>query len=291
MTMIAVIGAAGNVGSKVIELLLADNQEVRVLEHARKLNELRSRGIDVLVGDLKKQDDLRMLFKGTDAALVLLPDNLDDPEFVANRSKMSAAVADALRAQPVTHVVALSSVGADREEGTGVTAGLYEFEHQLFGLKDVNVLALRSAFRMENLLASLPLIQGQKINGSVVNGDLTIPMIASQDVAREAAERLIHRDFEGHGVKTLLGPEDVSMREATALLGSQLGLAELAYIEFPPADVKGALLGAGISDEAASLLVEGQIGLNEGRFDPGPRTEATTTATRLEEFLRAALPR
>ena len=40
-------------------------------------------------------------------------------------------------------------------------------------------------------------------------------MIATADVAREAAERLARRDFTGHTAKLLLGPEDVSMREAT----------------------------------------------------------------------------
>jgi uncharacterized protein YbjT (DUF2867 family) len=288
--MIAVMGAAGNVGSKVADLLLRKHEDVRVLEHNRKLGELRECGAEVVTGDALEVEALRSLFRGADAALVVLPDNLADPEYVANRSRMSRAIADALRETGVRHVVALSMVGADRDGAPGPPAGLYEHEQRLSKLADANVLVLRSASYMDYLLASLPMIQSQKINGSAIGGDLAFPMTATQDVAGEAAERLARRDFTGHQSKMLLGPEDVSMREATRAIGSLLGLPELTYVELPPADVKGALRGAGMSDEAASLLVELQLGVNRGWFSDGVRrTAETTTPTRLEEFLKGAL--
>jgi hypothetical protein len=56
--------------------------------------------------------------------------------------------------------------------------------------------------------------------------------------------------------------------------------------------LKGALLGAGMPDELASLLVESQIAINEDRvLDEVRRTAETTTPTGLEEFLTSALPR
>jgi uncharacterized protein YbjT (DUF2867 family) len=289
--MIAVMGAAGNVGSKVADLLLRKHEDVRVLEHNRKLGELRECGAEVVTGDALEVGDLRSLFRGADAALVVLPDNLADPEYVANRSRMSRAIADALRETGVRHVVALSMLGADRDGAPGPPAGLHEHEQRLSKLlADANVLVLRSASYMDYLLASLPLIQSQKINGSAIDGDLAFPMTATQDVADEAAQRLARRDFTGHQSKMLLGPEDVSMREATRAIGSLLSLPELTYVELPPADVKGALRGAGMSDEAASLLVELQLGVNRGWFSDGVRrTAETTTPTRLEEFLKGAL--
>jgi uncharacterized protein YbjT (DUF2867 family) len=288
--MIAVMGAAGNVGSKVTDLLLHQNEEARVIEHKRKLEEFRKRGAEVVRGDAINVEDLQSLFNDAVAALVLLPENLADPEFVANRSKMSRAIADALREMQVSHVVALSTVGADRADAVGPPAGLHEFEERLLELEDANVLILRSAFYMDNLLTNLPLIKSQKINGSAIRGDLRFPMIATQDVAREAAERLMRRDFTGHQAKMLLGPEDVSMREATRALGSLLGMQELHYVEFSPEDMKGALLAGGMSKEAASLLVDMQLSLNEGRqFDSVQRTDETTTPTRLEEYLKNAL--
>ena len=289
--MIAVMGAAGNVGSKVTERLLREGRDARVLEHRRKLDGLGERGAEVLTGDAADPDDLRRLFEGAEAALVLLPEDLTDPEFVANRSRMSEAIAEALVGSGVGHVVALSTVGAGRADAVGPPAGLRELEQRLARLRDRNLLLLRSSFHMENLLAALPLIQSQGVNGSAIDGDLPIPMIATQDVAAEAAARLLRRDFTGHQVKQLLGPEDVTMRAATRAIGERLGLAELPYVQFPPDGVRAALAGAGMSAEAAALMVEMQLAINQDRkFADARRTAETTTPTTLEAFLKEALP-
>jgi uncharacterized protein YbjT (DUF2867 family) len=289
--MIAVMGAAGNVGGKLADLLLQGGQEVRVLEHRRTLAELGERGAEVVTGDALRVEDLRRLFSGADAAFVLLPDNVDDPRFVANRSRMSQAITDSLRETRVGQVVALTVVGADRAGAPGPPAGLHEHERRLAGLRDTDLLVLRPAAYMDYLLGSLPLIRSQGLNGGVIDGDLEYPMIATVDVAQEAAERLTRRDWSGHRGKLLLGPEDVSMREATRAIGSRLGIAELPYVELPPAEMKGALRGAGMSEEAAGLLVDMQLGINDGWFFDGVRrTPETATPTRLEAFLKDALP-
>jgi uncharacterized protein YbjT (DUF2867 family) len=288
--MIAVMGAAGNVGSNVTDLLLRRSEDVRIFQHRRSLDAFRKRGAEVVTGDAINVDDLHALFKDARAALVLLPEDMADPHFVATRSTISRAIATALREHPVGHVVAISAVGVDQEHVVGPPAGLREYEKLLFELPEINILSLRPAFLMDNMLASVPLIQAQEINGSAIRGDLKFPMIAALDVACEAAERLARRDFTGHQVKMLLGPEDVSMREATRVLGSLLGLPELPYVEFPPGDVKRALIGAGMSAEAAGLIVDMQSALNQGRpFDAVQRTAEMTTPTRLEEYLTHCL--
>jgi len=181
--MIAVMGAAGNVGSKVTERLLREGRQVRVLEHRRRLDGLRDRGAEVVTGDAADPGDLGRLFEGAEAILVLLPEDLTDPHFVANRSRMS----EALGGSRVGHVVLLSTVGAGQADAVGPPAGLRELEQRLARLEDRNLLLLRSSFYMENLLAALPLIQSQGVNGGALDGDLPIPMIATQDVAAEAA--------------------------------------------------------------------------------------------------------
>jgi uncharacterized protein YbjT (DUF2867 family) len=288
--MIAVMGAAGNVGGKVAELLLGRGEAIRVLQHARPLDELAARGAEVLPGDGANAGDLVAFFDGTDAALVLLPDNVGEERFVAVRSTIAHAIADALRREPVGHVVMLSSVGVDRPDVPGIPAGLRELEQRLFELDDVNVLALRSTSYMDYLLAAVPLIRAQGINGTAVDGDLPIPWLATRDVAAVAAERLVQRAFRGHVTEVLIGPEDLTMREATSAIGRRLGMPDVPYVQFPPEDLTGALMGGGFSAEAASKLVEMQLGVNEGRFVPGvDRTPENTAPTRLEEFLEGAL--
>ncbi|HEY7607366.1 MAG TPA: NAD(P)H-binding protein [Actinomycetota bacterium] len=288
--MITVMGAAGNVGGKVADLLLQGNETIRVLEHTRSLDGLAERGAEVVRGDALNVEDMRALFRDADAAFVVLPDNVDDPDFVANRSRMSQAITAALRDTGVSHVVALTVVGADREGAPGPPAGLHDHELRLSELRGTSLLVLRPAAYMDYLLASLPLIRSQQLNGSAVDGDVVYPMVATQDVAREAAERLARRDWNGHQSKLLLGPEDVSMRQATSLIGSLLGLPDLPYVEFPPAQMKDGLVAAGMSEEAARLLVDMQLGINDGWFfGDVRRTPDTTMPTRLEEFLKHAL--
>jgi uncharacterized protein YbjT (DUF2867 family) len=158
--MIAVMGAAGNVGSKVADLLLRQDQPVRVLEHRRRLEELGRRGAEVVAGDQIDPGDLGVLLKDAEAALVVLPDVVTDPEFTATRSRMSQAITDALAASGVgTSSPSAPSPPASpappvRQPGcassrAAVRAG------------DRNVLVLRSPFYMENLLAALPLIKAR----------------------------------------------------------------------------------------------------------------------------------
>jgi len=187
--MIAVMGAAGNVGSKVAHLLLEAGEEVRALQHVRDLTDLKERGAAVVTGDAMSSDDLRALFDGAVAALVLLPENVADPSFVKNRTVMSRAIREALRASGIGHVVALSTVGAALADAPGPPGGLHGFERDLAEL-ETNVLVLRSAAYMDYLLAAVPMIEAQKVNGSAINADVRLPMVATRDVAREAADRL-----------------------------------------------------------------------------------------------------
>jgi uncharacterized protein YbjT (DUF2867 family) len=289
--MIAIMGAAGNVGSRVADQLLRHDRDVRVLEHRRRLDGLAGRGAEVVPGDAASPDDLRALFGGAEAALVVLPENLADPDFAANRSRMAAAIADALAGSGVGRVVLPSTVGAGLADALGPPAGLRDLEGRLSRLDGTSPLVLRSGFYMENLLAALPLIQARNVNGGAMDGEVPIPMVATRDVAAEAAAGLLGQDGGGPRVRLLLGPEDVTMAAATRAIGERLGLPDLPYVQFPPDAVRAALAGAGMSEEAASLMVDLQLAMNRGwPFAEVRRTASSATPTTLETFLKEALP-
>jgi uncharacterized protein YbjT (DUF2867 family) len=284
------MGAAGNVGSKVVGLLLDAGEEVRALRHSRDLAGLQERGATIVHGDAMRSEDVRPLFDGADAALVLLAENVADPDFVRNRVVMSRSITDALRASGVGHVVALSTVGADQADAPGPPGGLHGFEQDLATL-ETDVLVLRSAAYMDYLLAAVPMIEAQHVNGSAIRADARFPSVATRDVAHVAADRLRRRDFSGHEVEYLLGPEEITMAEATRAIGARLGMPDLPYVEFPPEGVAQALVGAGMSEEVASLVVDLQLAVNAGTLIMDVRrTPESTTPTRFEEFLATALP-
>jgi uncharacterized protein YbjT (DUF2867 family) len=70
--MIAVMGASGNIGSRVTDLLLRAKQSVRVFGRSRaKVQRLGDRGAEVVIGDAMNVGNLQLLFQGVNAALVL----------------------------------------------------------------------------------------------------------------------------------------------------------------------------------------------------------------------------
>jgi hypothetical protein len=80
------------------------------------------------------------------------------------------------------------------------------------------------------------------------------------------------------------------MAAATRAIGERLGLPDLPYVQFPPAGVRAALAGAGMSEEVASLMVDMQLAMNRGwPFVSVRRTAEEATPTTLETFLKEAV--
>ncbi len=191
----------------------------------------------------------------------------------------------AIRESGVRYVVALSSLGADLSEGTGVIAGLHAQEERLRRLEGTNVLLLRPVSFFENFYDKLGLIKHEGINGDSVAPDLAVPMIATRDIADIAARALKARDWKGVGVRELLGPRDLSYSEATRIIGERIGKPDLKYVQFPYADEAQALVQAGMSESFAHLYVEMTRAFNEEKVKPhAGRTSENTTPTRFEDF-------
>jgi len=286
MATIAVMGASGNIGSKVTEHLLAGGHTVRAIgRSAEKLAGLKARGAEVVPGDAADEAFLTRAFTGADGALTLVPTDLGSPDVRADMERVGTSIAGAIAKSGVRHAVAISSLGGERPSGTGPIAGLHAQEERLKRLTGTNVLALRPGFFFENFLHSLDLIRHQGINGGGAAGRTTLPMIATQDIAAFAARALAARDWSGFQVRELLGQRDLSFDEATRIIGAKIGKPDLAYVQFPYADYSAALQQAGASKSVADAYAE-----MEKAFDDGivksieGRNAANTTPTAFEQF-------
>jgi uncharacterized protein YbjT (DUF2867 family) len=283
---IAVMGATGNTGKKITEALLKAGEKVRALGRSEsKLAELKGAGAEVLAGDTNDAAFLAKGFRGADAVYTLLPTDQRAPDFRAEQDRQGEAIVKAIRESGVRYVVALSSVGADLSEGTGVIAGLHAQEERLKKIEGINVLLLRPVSFFENFYTSLALIKQEGINGDSIKADLAIPMIATRDIADVAAKSLKARDWKGVVVRELLGPRDLSYSEATRILGERIGKPDLQYVQLSYADEANALVQAGFSQSFANLYVEMTRGFNDGTIKPRKgRTPANATPTRFEDF-------
>lgn len=284
--MYTILGATGNIGSKVADILLKKGDKVRVVARtADRLRQLVGRGAEGMVGDALDAEFLTRAFTGSEAVFTLIPPNYGADDFIGYADDVGGSIAKAIADAGTTHVVNLSSIGAELPEGTGLIRGLHRQEERLNAIGGLNVLHLRPGYFMENLLWGIELIKGKGINGSAARGDLKFPMIATKDIAREIADRLVKRDFTGSSVKELLGERDLRLIDATAIIGRKIGKPDLSYVMFPYDEAEKGLRDAGFSPDVSRLYIEMIRASNENTiYGRQGRTAESTTATSLEDF-------
>lgn len=286
--MYAITGATGNTGKRIAEALLAKGERVRVVGRSgERLKALTARGAEPFVASLDDVGAMTRALTGTRAVYAMIPPSYAEPDFRGYQNRVGQALAEAVSAARVSHVVNLSSVGAHLAERVGPIKGLHDQELRLNRLGGVHVLHLRPAFFMENLFFNVGLIKQAGINGMPLRADLAIPMIATQDIAAVATQRLLALDFVGKTARELLGPRDMSMTEVTRIVGQAIGRPDLSYVQFLDEDAEKAMVGMGLSLDVARAFNEMYRAFNEGIVHPSePRSAANTTQTSFEAFAK-----
>lgn len=288
-----ICGATGNVGSRIAEALLAAGTPVRVIGRERvRLGPLAAKGAEAWPGDLGETRFLAKVFAGARAVFAMIPPKHDAPDVRAYQNRIGETLASALSGARVPRVVTLSSVGAHLSEGTGPIVGLHDLETRLNGLQDAAVVHLRPGYFMENHLWSIPVIRAQGMNGSPVRPDVAIPMVATRDIADDAARLLLEGTFIGRSVRYLLGPRDLTLPEATRVLGEAIGKPDLKYVQFPEEEARKGMAAIGMSRSVADAMIEMERAFNAGTIRATQERNAeNTTKTTLEEFARTVFAR
>lgn len=284
--MYAIIGATGNIGSRISANLLAGGEKVRLISRdAARLQQFTEKGAETAVGDLTDEAFLTAAFTGVKAVFSMIPPNNQARNFRAYQDVVGCSIAAAIVNAGVTHVVNLSSQGADLPRGTGPVAGLHDQEERLNLLPRVNVLHLRSTYFMENLLVNIPFIHEHGFAGSALRGDLKFAMIATRDIADRATGHLLARDFSGTSYRDLLGQRDLTLQEAFTVIGRRIALPELKYQQFSYEDAARGMVSMGLSANFSALIIEMSKALNQGLFAVNrPRSVENTTPTSIEAF-------
>ncbi len=282
--MYTILGATGNVGRKITDILIKEGEKVQlVARSADRIRPFVGKQAVAFAGDALNTEFLVKAFTGADAVFTLIPPNWKAENALVYADKIGESIALALKVAKIKYVVNLSSIGAELSEGTGPIVGLHRQEERLNKIKGLNVLHLRAAFFMENHLMNFDLIKSRDIIGSAIRGDIKLSMIATKDIAAFAAERLMKRDFAGSSVRYLLGQRDLSMIEATEIINRKINKPALVYVMFPYDDAEKGLISAGMSPDVSRLYVEMGKAMSDGRII-AKRTTESTTPTSFEAF-------
>lgn len=264
--MYAIAGVSGHTGSVVADTLLAQGKQVRVLvRDAAKGEPWRARGAEVAVAAFDDAAALTRALSGTEGAYVLLPPQTTSKAPLEDNARIAAALAEAVRASRVPHVVLLSSVGAQHAQGTGPIRALHVAEREL-AATGVALTALRAAYFQENWGASLGTLDTGTIY-SFVPTNVAFPQVATVDIGRTAAAALVEGAPQGgHQVIELAGPREVSGDDIAAALSTITG--KPVRIQAAPLDaVVPTFTSFGLSAQIAELYREMYEGVIAGRVD------------------------
>jgi len=285
--MYVITGATGNTGAVITERLLARGERVRVLgRDAGRLGRLVQKGADPVVADVTDSNVVTRAFIGAKAVYLMIPPDVAAPDVRAFQERVSDALTAATEHAGVEHAVLLSSIGADKADGTGPVIGLHNFEQKLNGIPQLKALYVRAGYFMENLLPQVGVIKSLGMMAGPVRADLRLPMIATRDIGTFAAEALLDLTFNGKQTRELLGQREVTYAEAASLIGKAVAMPDLNYSQLPASQLKPALVQMGMSSNMADLLLTMADALNSGHMVAlESRSAQNTTPTPIEQFI------
>ncbi|EOI5776783.1 SDR family oxidoreductase [Cronobacter malonaticus] len=282
--MIAITGATGQLGQRVIDTLLntvAAQEIVAIVRNPAKAAALSAKGVQVRAADYNDAAALTAAFTGVEKLLLISSSE------VGQRATQHRNVIDAAKTAGVKLIAYTSLLHADRSP-LGLAAEHVATEKMLADA-GVPYVLLRNGWYTENYLASVPpaLEHGVFIGSA---GDGKIASASRQDYA-EAAAKVLTLDNQAGRVYELAGDHAWTLRDLTALLSKETGKT-VAYQNLSEADFAAALTGAGLPEGFAKLLADSDAGASKGGlFDDSRQLSALIgrPTTSLEASLRESL--
>jgi NAD(P)H dehydrogenase (quinone) len=287
-----IFGASGKVGRVSAASLRSKGHAVRaVVRNEAQGEKLARMGCDIVIGDLMNPALVARAIEGAHAVQILCPVPTGDAHPGSTMHRMIEVAADALRANPPAHVVALSDYGAELDHGTGITLLFHALEKQLQAAVQ-NLTLLRAAEHMQNWTRVIPVALATGRLPSLHHPlSKHFPTVAAQDVGLLAAELLLE-DSRGSGARvvSIEGPRRVAALDVARIL-SDVSKREIGAHEVPRNEWPAMLQRAGLGAEHAQLIIDLYDTHNAGRIDVEEgKGERRFGTTEFAEVMASMLP-
>ncbi|MDR6888113.1 MULTISPECIES: NmrA family NAD(P)-binding protein [Variovorax] len=211
--MFAITGITGQVGGAVARALIDNGQRVRaVVRNAEKGAAWARKGCEVAVADLYDAAALKKAFAGVQGVFFLLPPVFDPSPDFSEARRVIAAVREALEVARPSKVVSLSTIGAQALQPNLLQQ--HRLQEKSLGTLPLPITFLRAAWFMENATWDVaPARTTGVIPSFLYPLDKPVPMVATEDIGRVAAE-LLQETWQGRRVVELegarLSPNDIA---------------------------------------------------------------------------------
>jgi NAD(P)H dehydrogenase (quinone) len=284
-TNLLVTGAGGQLGRRVVELLLEANagHVIAATRAPEKLAPLAARGVEVRAADFGDPASLRTAFAGADRMLLISTGDL----FPLGRrlAQHRAAVAAAVEAN-VKHVVYTSGPAPYPVAGGGLIDDHFWTEVALYS-SPLEWTILRHQLYAETQIGAISQAAG---SGQLFSsmGKMGSNYVAREDCARTDAAALAS-DFSGRRVLDVTGPGPVTQDEVAAI-GSELTGKPIRYVPITADAQREALAKAGLPPFLIDALARFQLAGAQGHLAiTAPTVEALTgkPPVALRDFLTA----
>lgn len=282
--MIAVTGATGQLGRKVIAALLKKVPAETIVAAVRtpaRAADLAAQGVIVRQADYGQPETLEAAFAGVEKLLLISGSE------VGQREAQHRAVIAAARAAGVRFIAYTSLLHADTSP-----LGL-ALEHRATEalLRDSGIpfALLRNGWYTENYAASIPpALAHHAFIGAAGTG--RIASAARQDYADAAAEVMTRPDQAGK-VYELAGDDSYTLAAFAAEIAAQSG-EKVDYVNLSQAEFAAALKSAGLPECLAEMLADSDAGAEKGALFSDSRQLSSLTGrptTAWQAVIRAAL--
>jgi len=248
-----ITGATGDIGSRVVDLLLQQGNRPRVfVRDAGKAHSRFDGGVDVFTGDLSDPLALRLALEGVDGVFLVN----SGPQIPAR----DAIAAHAAKAAGVKHLVKLSSMDAEQDLAIGSWHGQGE---AAIRASRIPFTFVRPTGFMSNLLAWATSVKAEGMVRTST-GDGKRAFIHSDDIAAIATKALLTGGYEGQSLP-ITGPEALSFREVTARIGGAIG-KHLVFQPIPDEEARRRYAAGGASEIETEAHVALWRAIREGRL-------------------------
>ncbi|MBD3887542.1 NAD(P)H-binding protein [Phormidium tenue FACHB-886] len=280
---IVIAAASGNIGRRAAEKVV--QAEVETILLTRQPEKVADLAEGAMVKPISSDDALGLIeaTQDADALFWVTPPKLDASGLGDWYIQTAMAGARAVRENKIKRVVNISSLGAGAaaDLGTITFVGMVE---SIFNESCSNVLHLRPGYFMENFLGQVKFIQQDNAVYFPYDSDHDIPWISTDDIGDEAAKYLLSDRWAGQWTRNLMGPENLTLPETTAILSRVLNRS-IRYVQVTVESIQQQLASTGATPDVQRELGNLFRALNnpDGIYATA-RTPEAITPTTFEQF-------
>lgn len=241
---ILVTGATGNVGSQVVQQLIAAGITPRVaVRSVKKADALKQAGAEPVEMDLDKPETVQPAFEGVDKVFLVSP-------FVPNMVELAAILVEAAKKANLNQIVRLSALAQP-----GITLSKWHGEvEKMVEDSGISFTFLRPNGFMQNFVNSMAdTIKTQNAFYAPV-GDGKVSFVDIRDIAAVAVAALTIKGYENKAYD-ITGSEALSHQQAASIMSQVLGRT-INYVDVPEDTARQVMQSSGMPDPLINALLE-----------------------------------